>query len=175
MGPGAGTLASLAAGAAPGPATRLPAGLLSVQQAGLPERDAEGSAGQLQLLNMAAAHGMMQAGVNQQHLQATLHRASGHNTRAYGHQLGAEVTRHLRAASVRNIIERGLLTASVARDLPCGLLRQVRGGVTVVVAMASERARGGYAWPRRYLGRLCLFVEQDEFNTGRCAESVTTR
>ncbi|KAK1863922.1 hypothetical protein I4F81_006475 [Pyropia yezoensis] len=41
----------------------------------------------------------------------------------------------------------------------------------VVVAMGTERVRGGDAWLRRHLRRLCWFVDQDEFNTSQaCSE-----
>ncbi|KAK1870233.1 hypothetical protein I4F81_012695 [Pyropia yezoensis] len=113
----------------------------------------------------------MRTGDDGKHLQATLEWAARRDTAAYGQRFGAQATRHLRAARVHKSIQRGRFAASVARDLTGGLLRQVRGGGAVVVAMGTARVRGGDAWLRRHLRRLCWFVDQDEFNTSKaCSE-----
>ncbi|KAK1859937.1 hypothetical protein I4F81_002529 [Pyropia yezoensis] len=117
--------------------------------------DGGGVAGHLPPVDLAAAHGTMRTGDDSKHLHATLEWAARRDTAAYGQRFGAQATRHLQAARVRKAIQRGRFAASVARDLTGGLLRQVRGGGAVVVAMGTARVRGGDAWLRRHLRRLC--------------------
>lgn len=119
----------------------------------------------------AAAHGTMRTGDREQHLRATREWAALRETAAYVERFGAEATRGLRAAALHQTIQRGRFAAATARDLTGGLLRQVRGGTVVVVAMGNARVRGGDGWVRRYLRRLCWLVDQDKFNTSQACPS----
>ncbi|KAK1869720.1 hypothetical protein I4F81_012187 [Pyropia yezoensis] len=124
------------------------AGPVAVAMAGLVAAaagDGGGVAGHLPPVDLAAAHGTMRTGDDGKHLQATLEWAARRDTAAYGQRFGAQATRHLRTARVCKAIQRGRFAASVARDLTGGLLRQVRGGGAVVVAMDTARVRGGDA------------------------------
>ncbi|KAK1861995.1 hypothetical protein I4F81_004571 [Pyropia yezoensis] len=133
--------------------------------------DEGGVAGHLPPVDLAAALGTMRTSDGRKHLQATLEWAARRDTASYVQRFGAQATRHLRATRVRKAIQRGRFAASVARDLTGGLLRQVRGGGAVVVAMGTARVRGGDAGLRRHFRRLCWFVDQDEFNTSQaCSE-----
>lgn len=137
--------------------------------------DAGGTADQLTPVDAAGTHGTMRTGDRERHLQATREWVALCETAAYRQRIGTEATRALRSASVLKTIQRCRFSAPVARDQTGCLLRQVRGGIEVVVTMGTARVRGRDGWMRRYLRRLCGFVNQNEFNTSEACPHCRDR